>query len=251
MTNQVVLTGMILSVSLVGDYDKRFVLLTAERGKVTVFARGARRQKSNIRAVTEAFTYGKFTLFEGRDAYSFVSADVQEYFMAVKEDLQAVAYASYFAEFAEHLTRENMREKNILKLLYVTLKVLGAKRIEFPLIRCIYEIKLLSYYGLQMQVFHCVSCEKEGEHYVFRAALGGICCLDCAKKSSRENILNTSTLYTLQYIISSEIEKLYTFRVTLNVQKELETICKEYRNEHVERKFKSLDFLECIEAMSE
>ena len=117
MTNQVVLTGIILSVSLVGDYDKRFVLLTKERGKVTVFARGARRQKSNAMAVTEAFTYGRFTLFEGRDAYSFVSAEIDEYFMSVKEDLQAVAYASYFSEFAEHLTRENLNEKNILKLL--------------------------------------------------------------------------------------------------------------------------------------
>lgn len=250
MTNQVVLTGIILSVSLVGDYDKRFVLLTKERGKVTVFSRGARRQKSNVMAVTEAFTYGRFTLFEGRDAYSFVSAEVDEYFMAVKEDLQAVAYASYFAEFAEHLTRENMNEKNILKLLYQTLRVLAAKVIEYPLIKCIYEIKLLAYYGLQMQVFHCVSCEKEGENFVFRADKGGICCPNCTKVSVRERYLNTSTIYTLQYIISSKIEQLYSFRVTPEVQKELEAICKEYIKEYVDRKFKSLEFLECIEALS-
>ena len=250
MTNQVVLTGIILSVSLVGDYDKRCVLLTKERGKVTVFARGARRQKSNIMAVTEAFTYGRFTLFEGRDAYSFVSAEIDEYFMAIKEDLQAVAYASYFTEFAEHLTRENLNEKNILKLLYQTLRVLGTKIIDYSLIKCIYEIKLLAYYGLQMQVFQCVSCEKEGENFVFRADKGGICCPNCARVSSKESFLNTSTIYTLQYIISSSIEKLYSFRVTAEVQKELEVICKEYVKEYVDRKFKSLEFLECIESLS-
>lgn len=250
MTNQVVLTGIILSVSLVGDYDKRFVLLTKERGKVTVFARGARRQKSNAMAITEAFTYGRFTLFEGRDAYSFVSAEIDEYFMSVKEDLQAVAYASYFSEFAEHLTRENLNEKNILKLLYQTLRVLGAKIIDYPLIKCIYEIKLLAYYGLQMQVFHCVSCEKEGENYLFRADKGGICCPNCTRVLSRERFLNTSTIYTLQYIISSSIEKLYSFRVTVEVQKELEGICKEYVKEYVDRKFKTLEFLECIEELS-
>lgn len=250
MTNQVVLTGIILSVSLVGDYDKRFVLLTKERGKVTVFARGARRQKSNIMAVTEAFTYGRFTLFEGRDAYSFVSAEIDEYFMAIKEDLQAVAYASYFTEFAEHLTRENLNEKNILKLLYQTLRVLGTKIIDYSLIKCIYEIKLLAYYGLQMQVFQCVSCEKEGENFVFRADKGGICCPNCTRVSSKESFLNTSTVYTLQYIISSSIEKLYSFRVTAEVQKELEVICKEYIKEYVDRKFRSLEFLECIESLS-
>ena len=250
MTNQITLTGIILSVSLIGEYDKRCVLLTKERGKVTMFARGARRPKSNAMAVTEAFTYGKFTLYEGREAYSFVSAEVEEYFMSVKEDLQAVAYASYFAEFAEYLTRENMNEKNILLLLYQTLRVLGAKIIEVPLIRCIYEIKVLAYYGLQMQVFQCVSCGKEEGQFVFRADKGGLCCPCCTKVLPKESYLNTSTIYTLQYIVSSSIEKLYSFRVTKEVQKELEGICKAYIKEYVDKKFKSLEFLECINEFS-
>ena len=53
-----------------------------------------------------------------------------------------------------------------------------------------------------------------------------------------------STLYTMQYIISARVEKLYTFSVSDSVLRQLLAIMKSYRAVYLDHSFQTLKMLE-------
>ena len=56
--------------------------------------------------------------------------------------------------------------------------------------------------------------------------------------------LNTSTLYAMQYVIASPVEKVYTFTLSDEVLKEFEKVIERYKDLYLDKTFKSLEILE-------
>ena len=139
MTQSVVLTGMVLTAMPVNDYDKRITILTKERGKITAFARGARRPNSQLLAVTNPFVFGQFELYEGKSAYNLTKASVTNYFRDLALDFEATYMGMYFLEFAEYFCQENNDEVEMLKLLYQSVRALESKMYELDFVRMVFE----------------------------------------------------------------------------------------------------------------
>ncbi len=245
MTDQVVLHGMVLSAAAAGEYDKRLVILTKERGKIVAFAKGARRPKSMLMGGSRPFVYGEFTLYEGREAYNLIRTDIDNYFSEISEDIEATCYGCYFLELADYYTRENIESSETIKLLYMTLRALMNQKISNRLIKCIFELKLLTINGEYPQMFECVSCGAELPVY-FSAVKGGLLCEKCAGKAGDAAMMDTSTIYAMQYTITAGMEKLYTFIVKDKVLEEMEFIMKRYFNLYIDKEFKSLEILTSI-----
>lgn len=244
--NQIVLTGMVLSTAPVGEYDRRVVILTKEQGKISAFARGARRPNSPLVGAINPFSFGEFTLYQGRTSYTIQSASISNYFAELREDVVGAYYGFYFMEFAAYYTRENNDEREMLKLLYQTLRALINPHIPDLLIRYIFELKALCINGQSPQVYQCVICGDKERPAVFSAAKGGLVCSECSGDVIDGIVLNQSTLYSMQFIENSKIEHLYTFAVKEKVLKELGTVMDRLIAVYVDRKFKSLEILETL-----
>lgn len=246
MGDAIKVTGMVLSSVPVGEYDTRIVILTKERGKIAAFAKGSRRQNSPIMAGTRPFSFGTFCLFEGRRSYTVSSLDISNYFIELSTDLIGAYYGFYFLELAEYYSRENVDETYMIQLLYQSFRALIKETIPNDLVRCIFELKAIEINGEAPQMFQCVMCGKKDYGRFYSTEKRGILC-DVCKEHIKDKIeLSESAIYTMQYIISSSIEKLYTFVVSGQVKKELSMVINSYIFRYIDKKIKSLEILNSI-----
>ena len=92
-----------------------------------------------------------------------------------------------------------------------------------------------------------VSCAGMRQVSGFSAsAKGGWCAASARGERGDARPLLGSTVYAMQYIAATPLEKLYTFVVKEEVLEELEQVTGAYLEAYVGRHFKSLDILETV-----
>lgn len=214
MRETVNLTGMILKATPVGEYDRRLVILTRERGKITAFARGAKRPGNQLMAVSRPFVFGQFHLFEGRESYSLQSAEISNYFTEIAQDVEAACYGSYFLEFADYYGRENVDGSEMLLLIYQSLRALLKPALPNSLVRVIFELRMMVING------------EYTEH--------------------APRTVSDSAEYAWEYIVATPIESLYTFVLKEEVFRELKLCVEMNKKRFVDRQFHSLEILEMV-----
>ena len=211
MNNLITVTGMVLEVHPVNDYDRRLVILTKERGKITAFCRGARRINNKMMAATNQFAFGNFKLFEGKNAYNLADAEITNYFEELRDDLDGAFLGMYFLEVASYYTRENNDEMQMLKLLYQSVKAIVKKTLDNRLVRSVYEIKTLVING---------------------------------EFPGADVRLSDTVKYAIDFIINSKVESLYTFTLTEEAIAEIADFASKTIKKYTDRPFKSLELVD-------
>ena len=139
------------------------------------------------------------------------------------------------------ISGEGTDEREMMNLLYVTVKALLNPKMDNRLIRCIYELRTMTEQGFAGTVSMCVAqVRKFGRRRLsFRRNCMGFCAPN-VHLDRRESRISPSALYTMRFIATAPMGKLYTFTVKDEVLLELEHIIHRYTAANTDKRFRKV-----------
>lgn len=233
--------GIVLLESPNGEKGKRLVIYTKDYGKIVCFAKNVR--KKNI-AVATLLSYSEFRMFQNKNSYQLIEGSVIRSFDKIKLDIYDLSYAMYLLEFVDFVGKEELENPSILKLLLYGLNAIQNKNIDIEVIKSVFELKMFQILGIAPKLEDCISCGSSSVKY-FCTSESGLICDKC--KLFKDLIpIDAGTVDIMNYILSTKIEKLFSFDLKEEQKEKLKQILQSYVKKYIDYEFKTLKFIKSI-----
>ena len=244
MSEKLVVKGIVLRVTPTKEADYILTLLTDALGKVAVVARGARRKSSRIAAGCELLAFSELTLYQRGNWYYLDEASTISLFDGVRQDIELLSLASYFAEMTECVTAEDEPVPEVLSLLLNALYALSELKKPQRLVKAAFELKLLALSGYEPLLDGCAVCGKEEpDAPVFDAQQGVVLCRGCASHGGAGLLpLDTGAVAAIRHVLFAEPKRMLSFSLSGETEKRFAAACEVFAQVQLDRRFKTLDF---------
>lgn len=237
--------GLVLRETVTRDADKILTVLTPDRGRLSVIARGARRKGSRVAAACQLLAYSEMTLYEKGRWTMLDAADTIELFDGLRQDLTALSLAAYFAELTEAVS--DGYGGDVLPLLLNALYALSALKKPPQLVKPAFQFRLMALAGYEPMADGCALCgAPQPENPMLDVVHGVVHCGRCREKGGLSLPLTASGLAALRYVLYGDPRRLYSFSLPPEGLRALNHAADAYVSAQLERSFRTLDYYKTI-----
>jgi DNA repair protein RecO (recombination protein O) len=234
--------GLILKEQNIGEKDKLVTVLTRHNGLVRAFVRGAKSVKNRKNSSTGMFCFSKLSLYKTKDTYIIDEAEPIELFFDLRNDLEKLSLAQYFAELVLTLVQEDESAEEYLRLMLNSLHFLAKGKMPNEQVKAITELRLMCIAGFMPNLIACDRCgEYETDTMYFDVEDGLLFCDNCAPSDMLFQ-LDIGLIKALRHIAFSDFEKIYSFKMEEYALPDLSYITEKYLLSKLQRNFKTLEF---------
>lgn len=240
--------GIVIRTTDYGETNKIVTLYTNEFGKLGVMARGAKKPKSRLAALSQPFVHGLFLIQKSSGLGTMQQGELIHSYRHIQSDLLKAAYASYIVELTDKLTDERERNPSLFQLLNLTLQYID-DGVDAEILTRIYEIKMLSIAGIAPQLSCCTNCGITESQFVFSFQEGGFLCKQCSFHDPNAIKLSEVVAKLLKAFYYIDIKRIGNISVKEETREELKKIITTYYDQYSGVYLKSRKFLEQIRKM--
>lgn len=263
--------GLVIRECPVGESDKLITVLTKDKGKILISAKGVRSQKSKNMALCRLFVYANFEYYERGGRYWLASGSINDSFFGLNSDVESLALASYVIDVTNEISGENSPDDILLRTVLNTLYAIENKLRPLEQIKGAFEFFAASHSGFLPNLSCCERCGQatveaaEAAEAIYLDVMNGslICsaCLTSKKLPLTEEIaeydrfatknilvpISIDVIKAINYVSTSEPKRLFSF--TLSKSEDLNSFShlgEIYLQNHLECGFETLEFFRMV-----
>lgn len=218
---------------------------TRDFGKLKGIIKGIRNFKAKFNSSLEPFSNNEIVFYEKKrgDLHIISQCDLKDIFNPIRRDLKRIAYANYSLELLDAITPLQDRNEDIFELMLNFLKSISRQDNVEDKVH-IFEIKLLGLSGFKPRLDSCVCCENQIHSGArFSLKLGGLLCERCFPQDRHAKSILKGSIASILHIERLNLDKIGQLKFIPKISKELSEILRDFLEFNLERRFKSLEFL--------
>ncbi|MBN1255644.1 MAG: DNA repair protein RecO [Deltaproteobacteria bacterium] len=242
--------GVVLHRTDFKESDLIITLYTADLGKVSGIAKGAKRSKRRFVNNLQPFSYIRIVYSEGRGGLIRLDeADMIQPFFRISEDISKVLYGSYFLEMVKEMTGEKESNLQLFELLVTFLSLLNDSplREEYPRI---FELRFLDLLGYRPRLTECSICNQilpPDNDAWFSYRHGGAVCKRCQVNARGAIAISGETLRAMERALGMDLAEAEEIRFTPLVLAEGKDIFPRFVQYQLGKGLKSLRVMEAVQ----
>ena len=205
--------GFIIKSQDYGETNKIITIFSKKHGKFSAMARGAKKIKSRMAAVTQPFIHGEFLIYMNLKGLSTIQqGDVLDSLRFIRGDIVKTAYAAYISELLDKMMDTHQPDYYVYDQFLQTMKWISEDR-DMEIAIMMFELKMFEKGGFAPIVDQCVRCGKQGNFESFSIAEGGLLCSQCTLNDDQSITLPSSVAKLLHIFANAGLERVGTVSV--------------------------------------
>ena len=192
-------------------------LYTREFGRLSVLAKGAKRQRSNFEGRLDLLCHSEvvFARKSRTTLHILTECKLLDRFQGLRAGVDRLYAALYAAELVREMTPDEEGQPEVFELLLGTLRALsGGDDISLALL--LFELRLLALTGYTPMLSRCVACQSDKlpkSTVAYSALRGGVLCPTCRPADPKSVGVPRGALAVLERLADGTVTRTATLRL--------------------------------------
>lgn len=222
--------------------DKLVKIFTEQAGKRMFFVKHASRSK--LVAGIQPLTVADFLLKINPNGLSYIEDFHQTQVLKyIHKDIFHLAHASYVLALADAALQDEVTDPTLFAFLVKTLELMEAG-LDSQVLTHIFEVQLLSRFGVSLNFHECAVCHRVGVPFDFSHQYMGVLCPEHYHKDDKRSHLDPNIPYLLDQFQSISLEELQTISLQPEMKQKLRFCLDMIYEDYVGIRLKSKKFLD-------